>query len=145
MFFNTRNNDQDRTSATYAAIQKVLAPLQQVAPELHAEFITACERQYSPSRLGEILRMHLTAMQEQADQEYSGREGRLRLIYEDELQKLKTLSKAQENEIRELKNNMVRMQMARDEAIRKLASQNSLIASLHQQIQNLNGGSAADK
>jgi chromosome segregation ATPase len=146
MIFNTRTSSaQDQISAIHRAIREMLAPLQQTVPELYAELSAACDSRYTPQRLGEILRMHLTVRQEQAEQEYARREEQIRRRFDKELKELKDLVKEQEKEIRNLKGNKAHAETERDEALLKLASQNNLIASLHQQIQNLQGGSSVER
>jgi chromosome segregation ATPase len=145
MIFNTRHAPQDQIDAIYQAIREMLAPLQQTAPELYAELLAACDSRYTPQRLGEVLRMRLTVRQEQAEQEYARREEKICRRFDREQDELKSRVKELEREVGNLKGSKAYAEAERDEVLRKLMSQNNLIASLHQQIQNLHGGSAGER
>ena len=110
------------------AIQKLLNPLRNIWPAIHSELIAACEQQYEPSRLGEILAAEFTKLIDQIKDEHAINP-KISITSKHELE-MKIFNLTKDKELISRKYEDIQ---------KRIITQNELIANQYQQIQNLTG------
>lgn len=138
-----RITDQDIQNWKFDAIRQLLAPLKLAWPRIHIELITACDQQYDPSRLGDILVAELSQLLEANQIIEKQKQDEIREALRKEREEVVRLKLQAERAI--LENNKLQVEIEQHKNIQreiseKLSAQNELIASQYQQIKNLTGG-----
>ena len=125
------------------AIRQVLAPIKHNWPKIHAELIAACDKNYEPGRLGDVL----VAQFGQVLEEIQAAEQNLRNQINDLLREARKEAGELKHHLSEIsKENkdvnikIEKLEKSLQETAGHISAQNELIASLYQQIQNLTGG-----
>ena len=125
------------------AIRQVLTPIKHNWPKIHAELIAACDKNYEPGRLGDVLVAQFGQLFEEVKSPEQKRRDQINDLLREarkEADELKHHLSEISKENKDVNIKIEKLEKSLQETAGHISAQNELITSLYQQIQNLTGG-----